>query len=53
MPPALGPLLVSAAGALALGLGAVSALNGRAVAGLALALGGLLLLAWSVVKRRG
>ncbi len=51
MPPGLVPLAVAATGALALVLGAVALLNGRA-AGAVLALGGAALVAWSVVRRR-
>jgi hypothetical protein len=46
MPPGVGRLLVAAAGALALAVGAVALLNSR-WAGAALALGGAALLAWS------
>ena len=51
MPPGLTRLGVAAAGALALAVGLVAALNGRE-AGIALALGGAALLAWSVYGRR-
>lgn len=52
MPPRLVPLVVAASGALALAVGAVALVNGRAV-GAVLALGGAALLAWSVLRRRG
>ena len=52
MPPGLAPLVVAAAGGLALAVGAVALLNGRLV-GAVLAVGGLALLAWSVLRRRG
>ena len=45
------PLVVAAAGALALAVGLVALLNGRLV-GVAVALGGAVLLAWSVLKLR-
>jgi hypothetical protein len=50
MPPGLGRLAVAAVGALALALGLVALLNGRAV-GVLIALGGALLLLWSVLRR--
>jgi hypothetical protein len=52
MPPGLGPLVVAASGGLALAVGAVALLNGRVV-GAVLALGGAVLIAWSVFRRRG
>lgn len=52
MPPGLVSLGVAAAGALALAVGLVALLNGRAV-GAVLALGGAALLAWSVLRLRG
>jgi hypothetical protein len=51
MPPGLVQLAVAAAGALALAVGAVAAANDRPV-GLALAVGGAALLAWSVYGRK-
>jgi hypothetical protein len=52
VPPGLGYVVVAAAGALALGVGAVAAIDGHPT-GLVLALGGALLLWWSVrVARR-
>ena len=51
MPPGLTRLGVAAAGALALAVGLVAGLNGR-VAGIAFALGGVALLAWSVYGRK-
>jgi hypothetical protein len=50
MPPGLGRLAVAAVGALALTVGLVALLNGRLV-GLVIALGGALLLGWSVLRR--
>jgi hypothetical protein len=47
MPPGLRNLVVAAAGALALSVGVVATVNG-ALIGVVLALGGVLLLAWSV-----
>ena len=51
MPPGLVSLGVAAAGALALAVGLVALLNGRVV-GAALVLGGVALLAWSVLRLR-
>jgi hypothetical protein len=51
MPPGLTRLWIAAVGALALAVGLVAALNGRA-AGIALALGGAALLLWSVYGRK-
>ena len=51
MPPGLIHLVVAAVGALALAVGVVAAVNGRA-AGIALALGGAALLVWSVYGRK-
>ena len=51
-PPGLGYVVVAAAGALALGVGAVATIDGN-LWGLPLALGGAVLLFWSVrVTRR-
>ena len=50
-PPELLPVVVAAAGALALAVGLVALLNGRLV-GAAIVLGGVVLLAWSVLKLR-
>jgi hypothetical protein len=47
MPPGLGRLVVASLGAAALAVGVVAALNG-VLAGIALAIGGVVLLAWSV-----
>ena len=47
MPPGLFPVAVAAAGAASLAGGAVAALNG-VPAGIAIALGGVVLLGWSV-----
>jgi hypothetical protein len=47
MPPRLRNLAVAGAGALALAVGAVALVNG-ALVGIVLALGGALLVAWSV-----
>ena len=51
MPPGLTQLGVAAVGTLALAVGVVAAANGRA-AGIALVLGGAVLLAWSVYGRK-
>jgi Flp pilus assembly protein TadB len=51
MPPGTSQLLVAGAGAFAVAIGAVALLNGFLV-GLALVLGGALLLAWSVWSLR-
>lgn len=51
MPAGLRPLLVASAGALALAVGAVALMNG-ALVGIVFALGGALLLAWSVSSLR-
>jgi hypothetical protein len=51
MPPGLASLGVAAAGALALAVGLVALLNGRAV-GVVLAVGGAALLGWSVLRLR-
>ena len=51
MPPGTTQLLVAGAGAFAVALGAVALVNGLLI-GLALALGGALLLAWSVWSLR-
>jgi Flp pilus assembly protein TadB len=51
MPPGMRQLLVAAAGAFALALGAVALVNGT-LAGIAFLLGGALLLAWSVWSLR-
>jgi hypothetical protein len=45
------PLVVAASGALGLAVGLVALLNGRLV-GAALAVGGAVLLAWSVLRLR-
>jgi len=47
LPPKTLPVVVAAAGALALGVGAVAAIDGHLV-GIVLALGGAVLLAWSL-----
>ena len=53
LPPESFPVLIAAAGALALGVGAVAALDGN-LWGIPLALGGAWLLWWSVrVTRKG
>ena len=53
MPPGLLYVVVAAAGALALGVGAVATVDGN-LWGIPLALGGLALLTWSVrVTRKG
>ena len=53
VPPGLGYIAVAAAGALALGVGAVATINGE-LWGIVLALGGAVLLYWSVrVTRKG
>ena len=53
LPPGLGYVVVAAAGALALGVGAVATIDGN-LWGIPLALGGGALLAWSVaVTRKG
>jgi hypothetical protein len=53
LPPELFPVVVAAAGALALGVGAVASIDGN-LWGIPLALGGAVLLYWSVqVTRRG
>ncbi len=51
MPPGLGRVAIAALGAAALALGLVAALNG-VLSGTAIAIGGLLLLAWSVFGGR-
>ncbi|MBA3475604.1 MAG: hypothetical protein H0T10_02485 [Actinobacteria bacterium] len=51
LPPGLFFVVVAAAGALALGVGAVAAIDGN-YWGLPLALGGAALLAWSVKATR-
>lgn len=51
MPPGLARVAVAALGALALAVGAVAALGGR-LAGIPLALGGAVLLVWSLGGRR-
>ena len=51
MPPGTAQLLVAGAGAFAVALGAVALLSGLLV-GLAIVLGGALLLAWSVWSLR-
>jgi hypothetical protein len=51
MPPGLIQLGVAAVGALALAVGLVGALNGRG-AGIAVGLGGVVLLLWSVYGRK-
>lgn len=51
-PPELTAVLVAAIGALALAVGLVALLEGR-LAGSALALGGVALLTWSVVRQSG
>jgi hypothetical protein len=50
-PPELLPLIVAATGALALAVGLVLLLGGR-LADAAIALGGALLLLWSVLRAR-
>ena len=53
VPPGLGYIAVAAVGALALGVGAVATINGE-LWGIVLALGGAVLLYWSVrVTRKG
>lgn len=53
IPPGSLPVVVAAVGALALGVGGVATLDGN-LWGLPLALGGFVLLAWSVrVTRKG
>ena len=47
MPPGLGYIVAAAAGALALGVGAVATINGN-LWGIPLALGGGILLFWSI-----
>jgi len=49
-PPELLPVVVAAAGALALAVGAVAALDGN-LWGLLVAAGGLVLLVWSLRRR--
>lgn len=51
LPPGLRYVAVASAGALALGVGAVAAIAGRP-AGILVALGGAVLLGWSVVTAR-
>jgi hypothetical protein len=52
LPPELFPVVVAAAGALALGVGAVASIDGN-LWGIPLAVGGAVLLWWSVrVNRR-
>jgi hypothetical protein len=51
MPPGLGRVAVAAIGALALAVGIVALVNGRLV-GVVIALGGVLLIGWSVLRRR-
>ena len=51
MPRGLLPLAIAAVGALALAVGLVALLNGT-LAGIAIALGGAALLAWSVFRHR-
>jgi len=52
LPPELFPVVVAAAGALALGVGAVATINGN-LWGIPLSVGGAVLLWWSVrVTRR-
>jgi hypothetical protein len=51
MPPGLTPVVAAAIGAVALAVGLVAALNG-VLAGIAIAVGGLLLLGWSVFGSR-
>ena len=50
MPPGLGRLVVASLGAAALAVGLIVALNG-VLAGIAIAVGGVALLAWSVFGR--
>ena len=50
MPPGLGRLAVASLGAAALAVGLVGAVNG-VLAGIAIAVGGVALLAWSVFRR--
>jgi hypothetical protein len=50
MPPGLGRLAVASVGAAALAAGLVAALNG-VPAGIAIAVGGIVLLVWSVFGR--
>jgi membrane-bound ClpP family serine protease len=53
LPPGLLPIVVAAAGALALGVGAVATLDSN-FWGIPLVLGGALLLSWSIrVTRKG
>jgi hypothetical protein len=50
MPPGLGRLAVASLGAAALAVGLVASMNG-VLAGIAIAVGGVALLAWSVFVR--
>jgi hypothetical protein len=50
MPPGLGRLVIASLGAAALAVGLVAALNG-VLAGIAIAVGGVALLLWSVFGR--
>jgi hypothetical protein len=50
-PPELLPVVVAAAGALGLAVGVLALLNGS-LAGIAIAVGGAVLLAWSVLSLR-
>ncbi len=51
IPPGSLPVVVAAVGALALGVGGVATLDGHLV-GIVLAVGGAVLLAWSLRQRR-
>ena len=50
-PPELLPVVVAAAGTLGLAVGLLALLNGS-LAGLAIAVGGAVLLVWSVLRQR-
>ena len=51
MPPGMLYVVVASAGALALGVGAIATIDGH-LGGIPLALGGAVLLAWSLVAAR-
>ncbi|HVM69838.1 MAG TPA: hypothetical protein VM204_08400 [Gaiellaceae bacterium] len=51
LPPGTGRLAVAAIGALALAVGSVATLNGRP-GGVTIALGGVVLVAWSMLRGR-
>ncbi|HWG55275.1 MAG TPA: hypothetical protein VNT58_02005 [Gaiellaceae bacterium] len=52
MPPGLTRVAVAAAGAAAVAIGAVAAANGR-TAGITIVLGGVVLLAWTLLRPGG